>query len=330
MLEIGPGSEPFPVSPDADVVYVDKRVGGRDETWPELVGTPRGPETDVDLDVDRDGLAEFADASFDVAIASHVVEHLADPVRLIVELGRVVRTGGVVVLVVPDRRQTFDRLRASTPARHVLDEHAAGVDEVSDDHIRDFCESIWRQPAFHPEPVRSWHDPAGLDDERLDLHRRRSIHVHCWTADEFVSLLAAMDVEGLASFRLRNAWVCEDPDSRDDEFGLVLEQVAETDGTGSSVVEPWCDLVLASPHRDAGRLVDLGSALDRDLGGGEDSAASLPRRHLQAVLAALRADRHRAAELRAELDRVLSSPSHRIGRGITTPARLLRDRGRST
>ncbi len=45
VLEIGPGHAPFPTCPGARVTYADRAVeGGRDATWPELVGQPRGPD----------------------------------------------------------------------------------------------------------------------------------------------------------------------------------------------------------------------------------------------------------------------------------------------
>lgn len=42
-----------------------------------------------------------ADASFDRLIATHVLEHIPDPVKVITEWNRVVRKGGVISLVLP-------------------------------------------------------------------------------------------------------------------------------------------------------------------------------------------------------------------------------------
>jgi SAM-dependent methyltransferase len=273
VLEVGPGHEPFTVAPGARVVYADKSVpGGRDATWPELAGSPRGPDADVDVDLDVDGLKAFGDASFDAVIASHVVEHLANPVAAVQELERVLRPGGRLVLVVPDRAHTFDRVRPPTTLAHLLDEHARGVTEVDDDHVREFCEAIWSQPSIHPDEVRAWHDPSLLDADRFDLHRRRSIHAHCWSPEEFAVLLAGVVAAGLARWQLEDLYLAEDlPGGAGIEFGLLLRRPrpaaneAEPTQAALDLLRTWVRLVATSPTRSHRRLDLLDDAIERDL-----------------------------------------------------------------
>ncbi len=44
----------------------------------------------------------FADASFNVVIIKHIVEHLPDPGKAIAEIGRVTRSGGTLILATPN------------------------------------------------------------------------------------------------------------------------------------------------------------------------------------------------------------------------------------
>src|SRR5262245_37768279 len=45
----------------------------------------------------------FADESFDIVISSEVIEHTANPGRAVAEMGRVLRSGGTLVITCPNK-----------------------------------------------------------------------------------------------------------------------------------------------------------------------------------------------------------------------------------
>jgi hypothetical protein len=333
ICEIGPGLVPFPTAPGSRVTFLDKSVpGGRDATWPELVGQPPGVQADHDVDVDVDGLRVIDDASFDGAVAAHVIEHLANPVAALVELERVLRIGGRLALVVPERQATFDFLRPATDLGHVLDEHRAGVTTVSDEHIREFCEAIWAQPPFHPPEVREWHDPTRLDADRLDLHRRRSIHVHCWSAEDMASTIVGLVLLDLLHVRLLDVAFHDDGEVPG-EFGLLLERVDPGDPTALArdLTVRWTELVLADGGRDPARVATFVAALARDLASidrDEPALVAEPVGVLGTRLRAARADddqlHQQLAAARAEAAALEASRALKVGRVVTGPARALR------
>jgi SAM-dependent methyltransferase len=55
------------------------------------------------------------DASYDFVLASHVLEHCANPLKVLQEWRRVLKPSGVLFMVLPDRRFTFDHRRPVTP-----------------------------------------------------------------------------------------------------------------------------------------------------------------------------------------------------------------------
>ena len=83
----------------------------------------------VGLDADREALTEaeklgietrwadldeplpFEDASFDVAVAGELLEHLRDPQRVVGEVRRVLRPGGTFVASVPNAYRVKNRIR---------------------------------------------------------------------------------------------------------------------------------------------------------------------------------------------------------------------------
>ncbi|HEY5023361.1 MAG TPA: methyltransferase domain-containing protein [Acidimicrobiales bacterium] len=270
ILEIGPGNAPFPTGPGARVTYADRSVeGGRDATWPELAGQPWGPASDLDLDLDVNGLAAVDDGAFDAVVACHMIEHLANPIEALREFERVLRPGGRLVLIVPDRTRTFDSVRQPTSLAHVLDDFDRHVTEVDADHITEFCEAIFRQPSFHPDEVRAWYDPSQLDDARFELHRRRSIHVHCWTPEEFAAIMAAAVARGLMTWDFVDLYFFDDAGAVDNEFGLILErprapQIPQEQS--KAFVRHWACRVLERSTCDPRRLIALHAALLANLG----------------------------------------------------------------
>jgi SAM-dependent methyltransferase len=214
-IEVGPGSNPFPLPSGATVRYVDRWTSAEARAlYPELPAA-EFPEPDVVSNFDVDRLDAFASGSLDFVIASHVLEHLADPLGFLVEIHRVLRPGGVAIVLLPDRRRTFDRTRPPTPLEHLIEEHANGVTRVADEHIEEFL-TLADQGASYTIA------PDGENREAFyDWHRDRSIHVHCWTDSEFhqVLLYAIVDL-GLS-------WELLDRVQRtegDEEFGYVLRR----------------------------------------------------------------------------------------------------------
>jgi SAM-dependent methyltransferase len=344
VLEVGPGFAPFPTATDARVIYADRSVeSGRDATWPELIGQPRGPDAHIETDLDVEGLEPVGDQSFDVVIACHLIEHLANPVRALCEFERVLRPGGTLVLVVPDRTRTFDRFRQPTPLAHVLDEFDRQVTEVDVGHIEEFCASIYDQPPIHPDQVREWHNPANLDDTLISLHRQRTIHVHCWSPEEFAAVVAACLARGLMSWELVDLYFFDDVgDHPDDEFGLVLRRsAAGLADPPLAFVEAWTTVVLDDAKRDPRRVAALQRVLATGLEDSEDlnaaaavigetlaarvdaarvSAASLEGRlaEVDTRLQGLAADKQ---ALQDQLSGVLGGRSYRFSRVLSRLAR---------
>ena len=72
------------------------------------------------------------DDSFDFVLASHVIEHIPDPIAALEEWARVARR--YIVLVVPHRDRTFDRDRPLTPLSELVERHESGLTSDEDRH----------------------------------------------------------------------------------------------------------------------------------------------------------------------------------------------------
>lgn len=223
-VELGPGHDPFPLPFGATTVaYVDRWTAAENAArFPELGGPDAfvTPHHVCNLDVDR--LKPLADGSQDFVIASHVLEHVADPLGLLDEIHRVLRPGGCAVILLPDRRCTFDAGRPPTTVEHLVDHHARGITEVDDDHIREYIEHV------EPPAVRASLAAASPEQQRVMLaaQRERSIHAHCWHEDEFAAVLVHAAAALGHEWELVDGLVAEDEGPNGFEFGYVLRRDA--------------------------------------------------------------------------------------------------------
>ena len=111
----------------------------------------------VDVVAEGDDLP-FPDEAFDFVLASHVLEHLPDPIRALKEWRRVARR--YVFVVLPHRDRTFDRDRPVTPVDELLLRHEQGVRSDEDRHwtvwtcesFLELCQRLGVEVLEHQDP----------------------------------------------------------------------------------------------------------------------------------------------------------------------------------
>lgn len=84
---------------------------------------------------DATQLEGIGTGTYDFLLSSHVLEHLANPGRALRAWRRVLRPGGSLVLVVPDRRWTFDHRRPATRLDHFAADDQQGTGEDDTTHF---------------------------------------------------------------------------------------------------------------------------------------------------------------------------------------------------
>jgi SAM-dependent methyltransferase len=127
----------------------------------------------VDLQFDAHDVP-FPEASFDLVLCSHVLEHVRDDVKVLRELGRVVRPRGRVLIQIPVRRTleaTDDDPTVVEPADRL--ERFGQHDHVRR-HGRDVCERL-AQSGLVVERIR-YEDLAGEDERRRFILTDASEH----------------------------------------------------------------------------------------------------------------------------------------------------------
>ena len=102
----------------------------------------------------------FRDGVFDIAISSHVAEHLVQPEAVFGELARVLKPGGRLLILTPNRWHYVTISSALLPHRfHLSFNRSRGVD------VHDIFPTVYR--ANTAARLRSLYATAGFDVEQL-------------------------------------------------------------------------------------------------------------------------------------------------------------------
>ena len=181
-LEIGAFEHPARVPRGCRVRYADVITPAQAaDLFPEIDAGKLVP-LDYVVDLDADGLVAIASGSLDFVIACHVIEHVANPGRLLAEMVRVVKVGGHVIIAAPDRDFTFDRNRAETPLATLERYFRQGRAPVGPEDYREMIGAV------HAELADA--EPACVEEALKEFHRRRE-HLSVWTAAGFREFLIA-------------------------------------------------------------------------------------------------------------------------------------------
>jgi SAM-dependent methyltransferase len=136
-------------------------------------------------------LEDTPEDSYDAVLASHVLEHLANPLAALKEWARIVRPGGYVLLIVPHRDGTFDHRRPVTSLEHMREdaEHETGENDLT-----------------HLEEILALHDldrdPGAPDRQTFERRCRenaatRGMHHHVFVSRTVVEACEAAGLEPL-------------------------------------------------------------------------------------------------------------------------------------
>ncbi|MEO5861668.1 MAG: methyltransferase domain-containing protein [Burkholderiales bacterium] len=176
-VEVGPGPKPQ-ILPAARtrVNYVEQATP---DQWQQLYGKDtKVPVNPVLWQLYVVGNADNIPAdpgSLDFIFSSHVIEHLANPLGHLAYWAKLLRRGGVVAAVIPDRSGCKDYVFQSSPIEELDAEYRQGSMKPTLAH--------YQRWAKHRAPNI---DPAEI------LKSGRSIHVHFYTPDSMADALRLM------------------------------------------------------------------------------------------------------------------------------------------
>jgi SAM-dependent methyltransferase len=89
---------------------------------------------------DGSDLVNVANASYQLLLSAHNLEHFANPVKALKEWQRVLSPKGALILVLPNRQETFDHRRQPTAVDHMLEDYELNTGEDDLTHLQEIIE----------------------------------------------------------------------------------------------------------------------------------------------------------------------------------------------
>src|ERR1700735_356391 len=174
-------------------------------------------------------LAPISDEAYECVLASHCLEHVANPLRALAEWTRVLGPDGLLLLIMPHREGTFDWRRRVTTLEHMISDRENNVGENDLTHLAEILElhDLSRDKA-----------PGSMEQFRqrcLDNYSKRAMHHHVFDTPSTIRMLDYCDFKILRVDNLKPYHI------------VVLAQKCQTHPDNMDFLGPNADYRRMSP-----------------------------------------------------------------------------------
>lgn len=186
-IEIGPGPHALQFPIDCQISYLDNYTLEEQHarTW---AGYSESAMMPIDIKASWEDLSAIGRGSLDFIAASHVIEHLRNPVLGLVGAFECLKEGGYLFLIISDKRYMFDCNRELTSIDHLIEDWTRPSPERDLQHFQDFFKNA--------AGVENWMERAQEEyDSGMD------IHFHTFVPSSLCSLLLYLNDNSIISYR---------------------------------------------------------------------------------------------------------------------------------
>lgn len=190
-LEIGGPSSIFEENGIIPIYSIVKSLNGcnfsENTVWQGKIKEGRyykyGGRTGYQFISDAINLRTMEPDSYDFIIASHVLEHIANPFRALSEWLRVLKDEGVLLLILPHKDGTFDHKRPVTTIKHLIEDFENDINEDDLSHLPE----ILKLHDLNLDPAAG--DLNSFKERSLHNYENRCLHQHVFDTKLVVEIL---------------------------------------------------------------------------------------------------------------------------------------------
>jgi SAM-dependent methyltransferase len=132
---------------------------------------------------DATDLSVIGSDAYDFVLSCHSLEHIANPIKAILEWKRVIKDGGYMLLVLPHKDRTFDRKRPVTTLDHMIQDYKQDTGEEDQTHFEDAIRlhDVSMDPGLK--------NPALLAERTANNFENRCVHHHIFNTPLLLQLV---------------------------------------------------------------------------------------------------------------------------------------------
>jgi len=215
-LEIGPLNNPI-VSPDEGEIYYCDHLPTEDlkKKYQHDPDVDTSKIVNVDYVWGKKTLREIVgvEKTFDYVIAAHVIEHIPNIIGWFFEISEILRVGGILSLIIPDKRYTFDCLRGvSRPAEliesYLLKLKKPSIRQIFDSHYSSVfvkASTAWSESFNKKELRKIQHHPCGVFELCREVQEKKlyyDSHCYTFTPESIIEILEIIIQLNLFDFKV--------------------------------------------------------------------------------------------------------------------------------
>lgn len=151
----------------------------------EFIYAPEGKRLGIFIEAEATNLLPVKTQMYEYLLSCHQLEHCANPIKALYEFFRVMKVGGKLLLVLPNKLFTFDHQRPFTELKHLLDDYHNQIDESDLTHF----DEIIRLHDLKMDPGAP-QDIQGFMVRSLNNATNRCFHHHVFDTDTVIAMLA--------------------------------------------------------------------------------------------------------------------------------------------
>ena len=138
---------------------------------------------------DATDLNSIESCKYDFLLSSHCLEHIANPIKALKEWHRVLKNGGLMVLVLPNPEFTMDHKRMRTSFQHLVGDFENNTQESDITHIQEAIDNVDLSRVFLLNGNGATMSYESHVSESWDNSKLRTMHHHVYSDEVVYELL---------------------------------------------------------------------------------------------------------------------------------------------